>query len=164
MKSVEEKLKNMEAWVNSLKGKVIIFSVSIAMFLGSYTIWYFANGGYEGQVLRDEQSRIEAKQREIDRAAADEARRNRWQSKDNSSTAYVMLQDHVRGRLKAPSTAKFPWMGGTDVIVIREGQEYTVHSYVDSQNSFGAMIRNSYTGRMRQVSEYGWQFVSLEFD
>lgn len=49
--------------------------------------------------------------------------------------------------LKSPSTASFP---GTildldQYSVTREGDSWTVTSYVDSQNSFGAMVRASFT-------------------
>ena len=54
--------------------------------------------------------------------------------------------------LKSPSTADFPT---SDQVVIRRfmnkvpnrapNEAYEVSSYVDSQNSFGAMIRSSWT-------------------
>ena len=55
--------------------------------------------------------------------------------------AYVKLACHdwVKDRLKSPSSAKFS--GDT---IKRTGNTYVVTGAVDSQNSFGAMIRNRY--------------------
>lgn len=55
--------------------------------------------------------------------------------------AWTQCHTIVEESLKAPSTASFPWrmnvqVGGGDV--------YTVDSYVDAQNGFGAMIRTRY--------------------
>jgi len=43
--------------------------------------------------------------------------------------------------LKSPSSAKFPWGLKSSLI---SGDKYRVANYVDSQNSFGAMIRTNY--------------------
>jgi len=55
--------------------------------------------------------------------------------------AKIACKDYVKARLKAPGTAKFgdalvmPWKG--------DGC-YQVSGYVDSQNSFGALLRTKY--------------------
>lgn len=58
-----------------------------------------------------------------------------------------MIPDDVSPYLKSPSTASFP---GTvldldQYSVTREGDSWTVTSYVDSQNSFGATVRTVFT-------------------
>lgn len=57
-------------------------------------------------------------------------------------------EDYVKQVLKAPSTAKFPGDGflnyGEDWTLNKSGTDYSVKSYVDSQNSFGAMIRSNF--------------------
>ncbi len=90
---------------------------------------------------------------------------NAWKTEDNSTMAYVMMQDFVKRGLKAPSTAKFPWMGDSQVIVARsKDQTYTVYGYVDAQNSFGALLRSEYTGVVRQVGEDQWELVNLKLN
>ncbi|NMA13446.1 MAG: hypothetical protein GX933_09745 [Chloroflexi bacterium] len=62
---------------------------------------------------------------------------------DKSSFAYATEQN-VKASLKAPSTAKFPslvWNPG-DWQFARKKDLVQVKSWVDSQNSFGAMIRS----------------------
>lgn len=55
-------------------------------------------------------------------------------------------QNYVKNGLKAPSTAKFPsfFLSLDDYRVTRYKGTVTVSSYVDSQNSFGAMLRSNF--------------------
>ncbi len=60
---------------------------------------------------------------------------------------HVQAQQFVKKALKAPTTAEFPWepvSAGTDGTGL-----YQVESYVDSQNSFGAMVRSEWMVNMR---------------
>jgi hypothetical protein len=43
--------------------------------------------------------------------------------------------------LKSPSTANFSGLAETEIISIKKG--YMVSGFVDSQNSFGAMVRTN---------------------
>lgn len=61
----------------------------------------------------------------------------------NDTAIYVDSQFIVEGYLKAPSTAKYPGSDGYQVIKI-DDHNYKVAAYVDSENSFGAMVRNKY--------------------
>jgi len=71
-------------------------------------------------------------------------------SKPHELTAielHVQAQQFVKQTLKAPTTAEFPWdpvSAGTDGTGL-----YQVESYVDSQNSFGAMVRSEWMVNMR---------------
>lgn len=49
----------------------------------------------------------------------------------------------VQDMLKAPSTADFPH-NGKDYVTKTEGDVYSVNSFVDAQNSFGAKIRTNW--------------------
>lgn len=63
----------------------------------------------------------------------------------DSSMAYVMSQKFVKQRLKAPTTAKFPWSSDPAVKTQYAGDcTHKIQAYVDSQNGFGAMIRTTY--------------------
>lgn len=62
---------------------------------------------------------------------------------DHSSMASVICKEIVKNSLVAPSTADFPWPSSSDVKRF-QNNIYEVRSYVDAQNSFGAMIRNDY--------------------
>lgn len=60
----------------------------------------------------------------------------------------VCTDDFVPKRLKAPSTAKF-----TGVSVSGDGTTYTVTGQVDSQNTFGAQVRASFTCTVRSSGD-----------
>lgn len=75
-------------------------------------------------------------------------------------SAFVMAQEFVSPRLKAPSTAKFPWYSADKVV--RTGKRYKITSYVDSQNSFGAMIRTPFICIIRHVKGDEWVLEKLE--
>lgn len=59
-------------------------------------------------------------------------------------SADVYCQKYVKARLKAPSTAEFPWIGAGHHIHELGGGRYRVDSHVDAQNTFGAQIRHDY--------------------
>ncbi|MCY1513860.1 hypothetical protein D9M68_483810 [compost metagenome] len=88
---------------------------------------------------------------------------NAWKAKDNPTMAYIMMEDFVKARLKAPATAKFPGiLDGRDKHVKALGeQRYFIFSYVDAQNSFGASIRTRFEGKIQQTAKGEWQLESL---
>lgn len=65
--------------------------------------------------------------------------------KNRKRSAFIMSHLYVQDQLKAPSTAKFISINESPSEVVNIG-EYTfiIRSAVDSQNSFGAMIRSVY--------------------
>ena len=83
------------------------------------------------------------------------------QTSDNETAAKIMSEDFVTSCLKSPSTADFPWKAES---VIRDGTGWRVNSYVDSQNSFGAMIRSHYTCVLENIGGDSWKCTSLVID
>jgi hypothetical protein len=45
----------------------------------------------------------------------------------------------------------------------KEGFEYRINSWVDSQNDFGALIRTRFSGIVRQADKDNWELLALEF-
>lgn len=88
-----------------------------------------------------------------------------WKKDDASIMAFIMMEDFVKGQLKAPASADFPGFSeGRDRHVQRlDGQKYRIISWVDAQNSFGAKIRNHFIGEIEQTSKDYWKLNSLEF-
>jgi len=62
----------------------------------------------------------------------------------NDYDAYYAAIDVITPRLKAPSTAKFPTKSHANMSQTAPNTWHIV-CYVDSQNSFGAMIRTYYS-------------------
>lgn len=64
----------------------------------------------------------------------------------SAGMAHTMAGNFVKRQLKAPSSAKFPYTSDPQVSVTELGRcRFSVVSYVDSQNAFGAMIRSHFT-------------------
>lgn len=59
----------------------------------------------------------------------------------------------VKESLKAPTTAKFPSLGDPGTGIAPNGAGWRVEGYVDSQNSFGAMIRTKWMVDVTQDGE-----------
>jgi hypothetical protein len=55
----------------------------------------------------------------------------------------TLCEHRVKGMLKSPSTADFPFVSGAAIISM-DRQSITYTSYVDSQNGFGATIRTHF--------------------
>jgi len=89
---------------------------------------------------------------------------NAWKTKDNKTMAYVMMQEFVKRNLVSPGSAKFEWISEPDCIISKDGFEYTISSWVDSQNGFGALIRTRFAGIVRQVDKDNWELLELEFE
>ncbi len=68
---------------------------------------------------------------------------------DSETEAWIEAKRTVKQDLVAPRTAKFPW--GADRIV-QQGGVWQVWGHVDSQNSFGAMIRSDWYCELRKTN------------
>jgi len=66
---------------------------------------------------------------------------------DGKIMAWTVAKDAVTQNLKSPSTAKFPFSSVSEGVTITEDgvDRWTVSSWVDAQNGFGAMIRQNFT-------------------
>lgn len=92
--------------------------------------------------------------------------KNRLLTTEEKTQLKSWAEDNIKQILKSPSSAEFP--GGLltpfeDWSFSKNATTYTVSSYVDSQNSFGAMIRSQF------VITYEWEegtgkVTSLIFD
>ena len=59
----------------------------------------------------------------------------------------ALAKQEVEFRLKAPSTAKF----NTSPTITEENGAYSIKSWVDSENSYGAMIRSSWSAKAHYI-------------
>lgn len=56
--------------------------------------------------------------------------------------AWVVCQQQMDKQLKAPATAEYP--SSREVRISKSGSTYTIRGWVDSQNSFGALVRTDF--------------------
>jgi hypothetical protein len=73
--------------------------------------------------------------------------------KFDDDDAIALAQQAVLRRLKAPSTASFPWSHSEYTVAQYDSGKWRVLGYVDSQNGFGAMLRLRWTVTMRPTVE-----------
>lgn len=66
--------------------------------------------------------------------------------------------------MKSPASAKFPLFDPNEVSPLTAHPDrLAVHVYVDSQNTFGAVIRTSYTCTVSPLGGWRWQLHDLQF-
>jgi len=94
---------------------------------------------------------------------AKEYRAPRPRREDDEGGAYVWTRDFVRQRLKAPRTAKFPYIWNAHFEDMGD-RKWRVVCYVDAQNAFGAEVRTYYDAVVRYVGNYKWELVSLKME
>lgn len=80
----------------------------------------------------------------------------------DKSLAYIMCKKMIAEKLKSPKSAEFAKDWNQHVTYLGDGK-YKVNSYVDSQNSFGALIRSKFSCVMTDLGESKWQMSDVIF-
>ena len=80
----------------------------------------------------------------------------------NKNDAYWIVKEFVSNRLKSPATADYPNISKT--IYHQVDDVWVFNGYVDSQNSFGALIRTYFVCGVEYVPTTDkWKLIELEF-
>jgi len=109
----------------------------------------------------DDEKALRLKQEQENAAIKRKEKHAKECGEKNEMLAYVMSQDFVKQRLKSPATADFPYL---PKITRAIGDcKYKIIAYVDSQNSFGALLRATYSATMLHNYETGG-WLALELD
>lgn len=75
--------------------------------------------------------------------------------------AYFNSQQCLKDLLKSPSTAEFP--SGSEQFVTRiDDNTFIINSYVDSQNSFGAMLRTNFVCQVTLIDNENYTCDSVK--
>lgn len=83
-------------------------------------------------------------------------------SEDREILSIVFAKSVIEGILKAPSTAKFVDVNAYELSNLKD--VWAINGYVDSQNSFGAMIRNQWEVQLDYRDGKGGTVKSVLFD
>jgi hypothetical protein len=75
--------------------------------------------------------------------------------------AYTICTQFVRDRLLAPRAAEFEGAIASDRAVRLGDRRWSVSSYVDAQNAFGAKIRTRWTCVVDDLGNGQWRLISL---
>lgn len=93
--------------------------------------------------------------------SSEQARKNQLKDEEMLE-AWTRSKKFVMKRLKCPSTAKFAidWKEDPDTHILDwPGGEYSVRGWVDSQNSYGAMIRTKFHLKLRKNWDGYWTIL-----
>jgi hypothetical protein len=103
------------------------------------------------KVLQQKDQKLLAR---LDREEQEQKAREAWEASHPSQEvpAGMACEDYVKASLVAPSTADFQSFLGRQVADLGNWN-YSVSSYVDSQNSFGAKIRTYFTCQVHCVAK-----------
>ena len=85
------------------------------------------------------------------------------QGEGNASMARVMIHDFVQARLASPSSAEFPGIFEMPKVQTLGNNRYRLRSWVDSQNTFGALLRASFVAVVREGENDKGKLESLTF-
>ncbi len=83
------------------------------------------------------------------------------ESKHDKLDAFTMAQDFIESRLKCPRTAKWPWISYKKVTVHLGNGRYQISSYLDAQNSFGALVRTHFICVVQHTGGSDWRLINL---
>lgn len=78
---------------------------------------------------------------------------------DREGDARKACEGYVRDSLKSPSSAEFSEAEAEE----RGEYGFTVSGAVDSENGFGAMIRNQYECKVNSIGD-DWLLIDLDFE
>lgn len=80
------------------------------------------------------------------------------EDREDGIMAEIMCEEFVKDRLKAPATAEFSNQRAESI----GDQRWDVTGTVDSENSFGALIRSNYRCDIRYVGDDKWRAKTVK--
>lgn len=118
--------------------------------------------------IRDEKRAAEevARRRKLEEQEAQHQREKYQRERGDNCGAWVATQMFIKQRLKSPSTASFGrWFEQTcsEVVTPLGNYRYRIKAWVDSQNSFGGIIRTNFTAVVREQNSK-WILESIEIE
>jgi hypothetical protein len=84
--------------------------------------------------------------------------------KTGKVNAYIECKHAISSRLKAPNSAKWPSESADWVTEDLGGRKYRVRSYLDAQNTFGAMLRQTYSCTVEYDDQGRYRINDLSID
>ena len=99
---------------------------------------------------RRTQAMLEVSQKTLDQVNAATSEDSTL-SNDEKGRVWVEAKYAVEEQLKSPATAEFPSVN--HAAITKSGETYTVSSYVDAENGFGATIRTNFTATIEKSGD-----------
>jgi hypothetical protein len=138
------------------KSKFKVLKIILLSLLGSIALLLIAafitgvTSSPEERKARNERLKQQEQKEQLEDKAEKEKELKEEEEKNRKHysklDAIVCAHDFVKGQLKSPSTAEFE--GGEEGVIQVNDTIFTVKGIVDSQNSFGAMLRANFSCRV----------------
>lgn len=153
-KYIEEVTPNVPKpkWLNTS-------TVVVAIFLVLLSGIYARNKYFEYQIRKDNPT-SEKEWKPWTSKELNKSKAIKTTLTDNEA-AYA-AQQFVEKQLKVPSSADFDALFKSKIA--RNGKNYTVVGYVESENSFGAKVRSRYVAVIKRNSTGGVSLIDLEIE
>ncbi len=108
------------------------------------------------------QQKLEKENRKQAQILQDKKEAEQKAQKDREIASIVFAKETIKTLLKAPSTAKFEDVKAYELL--NQKDIWAVNGYVDSQNSFGAMIRSLWEVQLDYTDGKGGTVKGITFD
>ena len=140
---------------------VVLIGISLA---GYVAVKMLAPEPTPEEARREAEREGQRRTEEREQARRDAEQRAEDDEYGSRSMAIALAKDAITDLLKSPSTAKFPsWFK----IKHHRGEgeyEHLVIAWVDSQNSFGAMVRSDWLVRLEYSPPDNWKIVHVNLE
>lgn len=115
----------------------------------------------DAKLAAERREREAARALEAEKKASEaEARKIEQERFGTDSGARAAAREAVLKSLKAPSTAKFPWLS-TQETHLGNGV-WIVKGEVDAENSFGAKLRHQWAVRLKWAGNQTWEVENIQ--
>lgn len=82
---------------------------------------------------------------------------------DLKGEAYYSSQDFLNKRLKSPASAQYQdYFENPEISKYIGDSTFVINAYVDSQNSYGAMLRSNYTAKLKLTNDNRWELLDIK--
>ena len=98
---------------------------------------------------------------DILKEAEEKRHKAEFEKEYRANDAYYTATQFIKKRLKSPSAAEFPKPKEATIQLLEDGATYKIFGYVDSQNSYGAMLRVNWYAKLI-LSGQEWQLLDMK--
>ena len=98
---------------------------------------------------------------DIIKEAEEKRHKAEFEKEYQANDAYYTATQFIKTRLKSPSAAEFPKPKEATIQLLEDCATYKIFGYVDSQNSYGAMLRVNWYAKLI-LNGKQWQLLDMK--
>ena len=144
------------------KGKQYLILIGLILFASVMGYNKYVEYSFDKQLKEIQNERKKQDSKEWKPWTNAELKKKNVKTTLTDNEAAYAAQQFVEKQLKVPSSADFDALFKSKIA--RNGKNYTVVGYVESENSFGAKIRSRYVAVIKRNSTGGVSLIDLEVE